>query len=394
MTNDVLVEQLRDVVRHAGAGTTELTDDVMFVPASNYVDAGRHQLELDKIWRRVPLVLAWSAELPAPGSYLATTVLDVPVLLVRGDDGRVRGFVNTCSHRGAQVVDGCGSARRFTCPYHAWVYDRTGALVGVRDKAEFGDVDTTTLGLTELTVAERAGVVFGHVRPEAAIDIDVWLQGLDDALGHLELDGQYVLAKHTLEGPAWKVAYDGYLDFYHLPILHKDTFGPDFFNKAMFRAWGPHQRTMAPMPALAALAERPESTWGDRVTTSGVWTIFPHVAIATFDVAGTVVRQLAQLFPGPTPERSTTVFTYLTPQEPTGEQREAADKMVEFLLHVVGTEDYPTGVAITRGLRSGAKQHVLFGRNEGGLQRFHRWVEALVTTDDADVPRLLATGLG
>jgi hypothetical protein len=37
---------------------------------------------------------------------------------------------------------------------------------------------------------------------------------------------------------------------------------------------------------------------------------------------------------------------------------------------------------------------VLFGRNEGGLQRFHRWVEALVTTDDADLPRLLATGLG
>jgi carnitine monooxygenase subunit len=394
VSTDLLVDQLRDLVRHARAGTTELTNGVMRVPVSRYVDPIQFEVELERIWRRVPLVLAWSAELPAPGSYVATTVIDVPVLLIRGDDGCVRGFVNTCSHRGAQVVAGCGSARRFTCPYHAWVYDRAGGLVGVRDHADFGDVDTAGLGLTELSVAERAGVVFGHVRPGAAVDIDVWLQGYDDCLARLGLAGQTVLAKRTLDGPAWKVAYDGYLDFYHLPILHKDSFGADFFNKAMFRAWGPHQRTMAPAPQVAALADRPESSWGERALTSGVWTIFPHVSMATFDVGGTTVRQLAQLFPGPTPDRSTTVMTYLVPGEPTDEQRDAAEGQVAFLERVVRDEDYATGIGITRGLRTGAKEHVLFGRNEGGLQRFHRWVDALVATDDADLPALLATGVG
>jgi nitrite reductase/ring-hydroxylating ferredoxin subunit len=52
-----------------------------------------------------------------PGSYSAVTILDVPVLMVRGQDGSMRAFLNVCSHRGAQLTDdGCGTARRFTCP--------------------------------------------------------------------------------------------------------------------------------------------------------------------------------------------------------------------------------------------------------------------------------------
>ena len=61
-----------------------------------------------------------------------------------------------CSHRGAQLVDeGAGSSRRFTCPYHAWSYDQEGALVGVTNKDDFGDVDRSCLGLTPLPVEER-----------------------------------------------------------------------------------------------------------------------------------------------------------------------------------------------------------------------------------------------
>jgi hypothetical protein len=33
---------------------------------------------------------------------------------------------------------------------------------------------------------------------------------------------------------------------------------------------------------------------------------------------------------------------------------------------------------------------VLFGRNEGGGQRFHRFVDALLATDDAELPALFA----
>ena len=68
------------------------------------------------------------------------------------------------------------------------------------------------------------------------------------------------------------------------------------------------------------------------------------------------------------------------------------DQMMAFLLHVVRDEDYATGKRIQQNVKTGARSEFLFGRNEGGGQRFHRWVEALIHADDAELPELLRSG--
>src|ERR1700694_702372 len=111
------------------AGTTEQAADIYRVPAARYIDAARWQLEMDRIFRRVPLPLALTCELRQTHSYKGMDALGVPVLTTRGPDGIARAFLNSCRHRGAIVApDGCGKARRFTCPYHGWVYDQAGGL--------------------------------------------------------------------------------------------------------------------------------------------------------------------------------------------------------------------------------------------------------------------------
>jgi hypothetical protein len=67
--------------------------------------------------------------------------------------------------------------------------------------------------------------------------------------------------------------------------------------------------------------------------------------------------------------------------------------MMKFLDHVVRDEDYYTGLRIQRAVKTGAKSEFLFGRNEGGGQRFHRWVDALVRADDDELPGLFAGGI-
>ena len=63
-------------------------------------------------------------------------------------------------------------------------------------------------------------------------------------------------------------------------------------------------------------------------------------------------------------------------------------------LRVVRDEDYFTCSRIQRALAAGAKEHVVFGRNEEPCQLFHRWVDALVAADsDAAFDRLFAQGL-
>ena len=117
---------------------------------------------------------------------------------------------------------------------------------------------------------------------------------------------------------------------------------------------------------------------------SGVWTIFPHVSIASFDAGGRGVL-ISQLFPGERVGESLTLQSFLLEQAPNDEERAAAEKMFELLGRVVREEDYATGLRQQRALATGAKSHVLFGRNEGGGQRFHGYTDRLIAMSDAEL---------
>lgn len=354
---------------HVRAGNTPgQVDDVMRVPAANYLDHARWEREV-AMFKRMPLMLALGGELRGPHAYKAMTVMDTPVLLVRGADLVVRAFLNVCSHRAAVVVeDGLGVSRRFACPYHNWIYDTLGGLVGVTDREFFGDVEVDQLGLTPLPVAERAGLVFVVLTPGVAMDIDAHLHGYDRVLDFFGFGDWHLISSRRLAGPNWKIAYDGYLDFYHLPFLHRKSFGTEISNKPIYTAWGPHQRMTSPDPALQQLADTPEDEWNLDAICGGVWTIFPHISFAGGNGGGLI----SQLFPGRTPGESVTIQNYFTATEPDDPTRSDAMGKADFLEMVVRDEDYATGLRLQAALATGAKPEVLFGRNEGGGQQFHR----------------------
>ena len=375
MSRAELVKMARRNLAHVKADTIDQEADVLRVPAAHYTDPARFRLEIDRVWKRMPLVLALSRELEGPGAYKTMVAAGVPVLMTRGADGALRAFVNSCAHRGAQVVtDAAGRSSRFVCPYHAWTYDEDGRLVGILSQQEFGHVDRSCHGLVRLPVAERAGLVWVVLDPAAKLDIDAFLCGYDGLLGLFGFESWHLVDRRTVAGPNWKIAYDGYLDFYHLPILHKNTIGGGLPNRALYDAYGPHQRVTFQNPALLALEDKPEDEWRTEDLIGGVWTIFPHVSIATFDAGGRAVL-ISQLFPGETALESTTVQSFLMAKQPNDEERAAAEKMFELLGYVVREEDYATGLRQQRALLTGARSHVLFGRNEGGGQRFHRTLE-------------------
>ena len=301
MSRARLVAMARESMGYETSGSNQLMDGVATMPASNYVDPQRWAREVDLIFKRLPLLLATTAELRAPHAYKAIEVAGVPVLLTRGGDGVVRAFVNMCSHRGATLVDvGLGTARRFTCPYHAWTYDQSGDLVGVFKHSDFGSFDMSCHGLTPLPVAERAGLVWVVLSPTRSVDIDAFLCGYDELLAFHHFEDMHHYGTVQLAGPNWKVAFDGYVDFYHLPILHKDTFGTAISPDAVFHRVGPHQRITGPRQQWGKLAGVPEDDWRTEDLLGGVWSVFPHGSIASFAVGDHKMYQVARLFPGET----------------------------------------------------------------------------------------------
>lgn len=393
MSKAQLVEMARKDLEHGRNGTQDQADDIYKVPVEYYFDQDRWQAEMDKIFHRMPLLLATTAELREAGDYKAMEAAGVQVFIIRTQSGQIKAFVNMCAHRGARLLhEGCGRANRITCPYHAWTYSPDGDLVAIYSAESFGDIDKSEYGLTELPALEKAGLIWVTLDPKSTLDIELFLSGYDSLLAEFGFESWHYEKTQRVHGPNWKVAYDGYLDYYHLPILHRATFGTDIGNKANYYSWGPHTHMGRPDTSLAEFEDLPDEEWPSPRLLAGVWTIFPHISIASFAGGGRSVM-ISQLFPGDTPETSYTNQIFLMEKKPDTEKLEReAKEQFDFLAYVVQEEDYATGIALQKNLNVGAKSHVLFGKNEMGGQRFHRWVDTILETSDEDLPKLFQTG--
>lgn len=393
VSREQLIEMARNNMAHGNAGTIPQTEEVFKVPVGNYFEEPRWRDEMKQVFRRMPLMLAMTAELREPGDYKAMDVSGTPVLICRNKDGEIRAFVNMCSHRGSQIMDeGKGNAFRLTCPYHAWTFSLDGDLAGIFAAEDFGDIDKSCYGLEKLPCLEKAGLIWVTLDPRSTLDIELFLSGYDEMLAHFGFETWHHFASQRVDGPNWKIAYDGYMDLYHLPILHKATFGAEFPHQAIYYSWGPHQRVAGPMKGLDELLGDDEDKWPTELLVAGVWTIFPHISIAGFDGGGRSVM-ISQLFPGETPGTSYTIQNYLMAEAPADEaSRKAARDQFDFLKYVVEVEDYGTGLKQQRALETRAKDHVLFGRNEEGGHNFHRWVDSILETSDEDLEKLFTTG--
>lgn len=370
----------RDLVRrlqaNVTAGLPDMADSPMKVPAAGYADAELYRREIDEIFRKVPLLVALSCDVREPGDYLAYEIAQRPIVVLRGDDGRARTFVDACRHRGARVTEAhCGAARRLTCPYHSWSYDRQGRLVAVPGRDSFGDVDA--VGLVELPSEERVGAVFASLDPDATLDLDDWLGGLARSLEALRLDELHPYrVPTTLDSPNWKLAADGYLDGYHIGHLHRSTIGRKAItNRNTYDMFGPHVRIGFATKDTLPAADLPEDEWDIAACMSLVHYVFPNVSISGGH--GDTVM-VSKLLPGATVDTSTTVqFQYY--REPVvGDLARVAEEKRLTYEAVVRDEDCAVIFGIGRGLGAIGDGHFLLGRNEPANQHLHRTIAEYV----------------
>ncbi|MBV8137993.1 MAG: Rieske 2Fe-2S domain-containing protein [Deltaproteobacteria bacterium] len=358
------------LLAHVTNGSTDSAESVKHIPVRNYLDPLRWQREMDQIFRRLPLLLALSCELREPGDYKAIDVIGVPLLMVRGQDGVVRAFIRTCTHRGTLLTDeGKGQCDRFTCPYHGWTFDDRGALVGIAGRHKFGEVEVASRGLVELPLAERAGLVFVRLTPGAPIDLERYLGGMLPELESFDFQNWRLYQQNELPTSNWKVAHDGYLEGYHFSVLHPNTIAKQVMNNIMtYDAYGPHQRVGFPTYRIQGLRNKPQQEWDLEEGVSVVRTIFPNVSFAISRQGG----MMSQLLPGPTPEVSRTIQSHIYPRLPASdEERARIEASVKLFMHAVEKEDNWVCARIQRGLASGGNQEFLFGKNELGLHRLH-----------------------
>jgi hypothetical protein len=135
---------------------------------------------------------------------------------------------------------------------------------------------------------------------------------------------------------------------------------------------------------IAKLRDVPREDWGRQENTGFdfVRILFPNVSA----FLAPEIAQIAQLFPGPTPDTNRTVLLYARRTPPADDADKAQiEQMIDFLRDVTYNEDYLLGLKIQQGLRSGGVKNLVFGKNERGNQFFHEIVEWYLA-DDKSVP--------
>jgi phenylpropionate dioxygenase-like ring-hydroxylating dioxygenase large terminal subunit len=376
MDHDQLIDLTRRALKLARDKATDLASAQLRVNAREYTSRGRHDRDREMMLA-CPQLVGYVSELPRPGAYCTKTVMGRSILLTRTSDDTVRAFDNVCLHRQSQVASGCGIAKRFTCPYHAWTYDNTGRLVALPGREGFPEMTVKSDGLTELPAAEFAGFLWIALDPKTNLDVAAHLGPLAEELDAWGIGRWSPLGEKVLDSPInWKLALDTFAENYHFATVHERTFATIArSNCTVFDAYGQHHRLIFPLNTILDLDNTPEDQWVPFNNMVVIYALFPNIVISVTVANG----ELFRVYPGDRPGRSITVHQNSTPLDVSDESMAAgAQAVFEYAHSTVRDEDYRLAAALQANLESGAREQLLFGRNEPGLQHRHiEWERSL-----------------
>jgi phenylpropionate dioxygenase-like ring-hydroxylating dioxygenase large terminal subunit len=224
--NPVDVKQIldRNAYEASRAGPPENFPQLPDIPGGRYVDRDFDALEQKHLWHKSWVYAIHGDEVPDVGSYLQWSRIGEPLFFIRGEDGTVRCFYNTCRHRGAPVVtEESGKSRGVSCKYHGWTYNTRGELINLRDRRDFVGLDMSCRSLIEVRCENIGKLYFVNLDPDAEPLID-YLGPVADGLMDMDPDNLIFVEKTAITvGCNVKILLDAFMEVYHLKSIHQNT---------------------------------------------------------------------------------------------------------------------------------------------------------------------------
>ena len=336
------------------------------IPANLYFDPMVFAREKEGIFARTWQVAAHCDQLKNAGDFLATDLTGEPLLLVRGADGKLRGFYNVCRHRAGPVAEGCGSRKLFRCGYHGWTYDLDGSLIRATEIDGVEGFRAKDFSLVPVCVAEWFNFVFVNL-DENASRLENIMGELHGQLKKFPFEEMRLFERRTYNMRCnWKTYVDNYLEGYHLPSVHPGLNRELDFNAYRVEPHASYVRQFSPIrggqPGDAIPRRYPEAR--EDLTTDYFW-IFPNWMLNCYpdNISLNVVLPVS-------PDESLAIFEWYLPREEHGSP--AAKASVEFS-HQIQIEDIAICETVQKNLHSRSYSRGRFSATqEKGVHAFHR----------------------
>jgi len=378
------------------------------IPVDPYVSAEYFHDEIRAVFAPSWMLACLESDIPLPGDYIVKSVpaLKASILIVRGQDGAIRGFHNACRHRGNQLVHSAcrGHADKgFVCGFHSWTFGLDGRCMGVTDRSRFFDLDRGSLSLTPVSVETVNHLVFYCPGGQARQSLAAYLGTMGDVLSGCEFDGLVLRAEWSVTIDAnWKVFQDAFMEGYHVGTVHKRT-APSLYNGAdnpfcrhkYAKLHGLHRQSTVPLNPNATLSPTEvmtrqmmataARTGGARMRHKGL--NLGKVPNYAFDINGIYPNTLidptnsglfTMEFVPVSVNRTNYVVRFYMSEAKTWSERIAQEFLGTIQLREALMEDLSTMEATQRGLESGALKNIIFSDQEILLRHSHHVVDSAV----------------
>ncbi|MCW1384861.1 aromatic ring-hydroxylating dioxygenase subunit alpha [Novosphingobium sp. KCTC 2891] len=374
----------RGMMQHLRDGTTSRAEGPMRNVPGAYTDPERFEAEKRELFRKLPLFVGLTPDIPNPGDKLLFDAAGPSIVVVRNKAGKLNAFLNMCTHRAATLVHECDARTRMTCKFHGWTFDLDGQLIGQPGSEGFAGIDRAELGLIRVPVAEWHGMIFVRATPgDEEIDVAAYLGEFAPELAQLDFaNAEHVRSSRVDVNANWKYALDTYGESYHFGALHPDTIAKFSPSDVMFYdGYAPHHRIGFPRHEMKDYAADPEETWPE-IPHGGVHLLFPNTIIQVEKMSPELefVYGFYRMFPGESVDKAYTLMSNYRPVEAKGDpDMQQWIDVHELVKQVVSTEDYSVSEGGQKNLTYAPDGfRIVYGSNEIALQRFHRKVAELI----------------
>jgi nitrite reductase/ring-hydroxylating ferredoxin subunit len=180
-----------------------------------YISREAHELEKEKIWKKVWQMACREEEIPDVGDSIVYDITDISILVVRTSKSEVKAYYNVCLHQGRQLRDGPSHNTELRCPFHGFCWTLTGKLAHFPSQWDFPQIDKAKFNLREVKVGRWGGFVFINMDPNCE-SLESYLGDMPMHWARFPLENRYIAGHiHKIFPANWKIAQEAFMEAYH-----------------------------------------------------------------------------------------------------------------------------------------------------------------------------------
>jgi phenylpropionate dioxygenase-like ring-hydroxylating dioxygenase large terminal subunit len=217
------------------------------LPIDRYTSREFFDLEVEKLWKKTWQMACRESQLRSAGDYFVYDIVNDSILLTRTDAGELKGYYNSCLHRGRALKRGAGQSDNLRCPYHGWSWNLEGEFQGATCEWDFPHVTEEEFKLPEVRVATWGGWVFINMDDDAP-ELEEYMGILPSHFTEWKHDQRYLsLHVEKVIGANWKVVLEAFIESYHAIATHPQLMPFQAIDNSQYDVWGDNvSRTITP----------------------------------------------------------------------------------------------------------------------------------------------------